>query len=659
MEKEAPTIDCSLLLENINDIVQCVDSQGRFIYINKKWKDILGYSEKEIKKLNLFDIIHKSHHKACSKLFEEVKKGKKLENVETIFLTKKGKEIPVRGSVSPINEGGKFISTCAIFHDISEIKESENEFKEIFENAYDAIAIHEPNTGRVLNVNKKCLELFGYTKEEMLGTNIGEVSAKDQEHSQKKAVSLVKKALKEPQKFEWRSKTKLGKVFPSEVTLKKIKLRGKPVILAVVKDIAEKERTKQKIQESENIINESPIVVFLWKNEENWPVEYVSKNVEKLLGYSSEEFLSGKTAFSKAVHKDDIKQVEKEVEEYSKHDNIKEFTQTYRIVTKQGTVKWIEDRTIIRRNEKGKITHYQGIVFDVSEKKEAEERIKESEKHLNQIVDQIGAGVALIRAKDHKITYVNPYAAKLIGLPKEQIEGKVCHNFICPAECGKCPITDLCQKVDNTEKVVINAKKEQIPVLKTAKTMKIDNEDYIIDSFVDIRKTKAQELELKKFRQAMEESPAFMIMTDIDGNIEYVNPAFRKATGYELEDVRGKTPRILKSGHTSKEEYERLWKKITSGESWEGELKNKKKDGGYYWAYAHISPVKDENGKIKNFLGIQEDITKRKEAEEKLKQRFEDLERFQNLTVNRELRMIELKKEINKLRKEEKYKIVK
>lgn len=538
--------------------------------------------------------------------------------------------------------------------------EEAEKFEVIFEEAYDALVLQDPKTGKVIDANKKACEIFGYEKSEILKVKIEEVSANTSKYSNKTALELVKKALKEPQKFEWRSKTKSGKVFPSEVTLKKINLNKKTLILATVRDITEE---KQKIQESENIINESPIVVFLWKNEENWPVEYVSKNVEKLLGYSSEEFLSGKTAFSKAVHKDDIKQVEKEVEEYSKHDNIKEFTQTYRIVTKQGTVKWIEDRTIIRRNEKGKITHYQGIVFDVSEKKEAEERIKESEKHLNQIVDQIGAGVALIRAKDHKITYVNPYAAKLIGLPKEQIEGKVCHNFICPAECGKCPITDLCQKVDNTEKVVINAKKEQIPVLKTAKTMKIDNEDYIIDSFVDIRKTKSQELELRKFRQALEESPALIIMTNLSGDITYVNPAFEKVTGYSLDEVKGKNPRVLKSGQTSQEEYKKLWEAITSGESWEGEFHNKRKDGNFYWAYAHISPIKDEHGYIQNFLGIQEDITKRKEAEEKLAKRFKELQRFQNLTVNRELKMIELKKEINDLRKKlnqkERYKIVK
>jgi len=124
--------------------------------------------------------------------------------------------------------------------------------------------------------------------------------------------------------------------------------------------------------------------------------------------------------------------------------------------------------------------------------------------------------------------------------------------------------------------------------------------------------------DLRKLSRAVEQSPSIVIITDTEGNIEYVNPRFTQVTGYTLEEVRGKNPRILKSGRTPPEEYQRLWETILSGREWRGELLNKKKNGEFYWASVSISPIRDAEGKITHFIGVQEDITARKEAEEEL-----------------------------------------
>jgi PAS domain S-box-containing protein len=131
-------------------------------------------------------------------------------------------------------------------------------------------------------------------------------------------------------------------------------------------------------------------------------------------------------------------------------------------------------------------------------------------------------------------------------------------------------------------------------------------------------------------------------MTDRDGNIEYVNPTFTKVTGYSAEEAKGQNPRILKSGNTSQEVYANLWETVMSGGAWKGEFINKKKDGSTYWASATISGIKDASGKIVNLIGIQEDITARKKGEGETK-------KFNEMAVNRELKMIELKKEVNEL----------
>jgi diguanylate cyclase (GGDEF)-like protein/PAS domain S-box-containing protein len=138
-------------------------------------------------------------------------------------------------------------------------------------------------------------------------------------------------------------------------------------------------------------------------------------------------------------------------------------------------------------------------------------------------------------------------------------------------------------------------------------------------SFVrDITERRQQEDALRKLSQAVEQSPAMVMLTDPAGNIEYVNPKFTRTTGYNPEEVLGKNPRILKSGETSPEEYRKLWEIISAGEEWHGEFHNKRKDGTFFWEHASISPVRDENGAISHFLAIKEDITERKSYEEQL-----------------------------------------
>lgn len=135
------------------------------------------------------------------------------------------------------------------------------------------------------------------------------------------------------------------------------------------------------------------------------------------------------------------------------------------------------------------------------------------------------------------------------------------------------------------------------------------------------RKEKLNENIDRIIKIAIEQTSVSIVITDEEGNIQYVNPAFERTTGYSLEEVIGENPRVLKSGLTPDEVFDELWKTITKGKSWEGELINKRKDGSIYYEEAKISPIMDNNGKITNFLGIKNDITTRKYLEEKLKQR--------------------------------------
>ncbi|MGH2566723.1 MAG: PAS domain S-box protein, partial [Bacteroidota bacterium] len=128
------------------------------------------------------------------------------------------------------------------------------------------------------------------------------------------------------------------------------------------------------------------------------------------------------------------------------------------------------------------------------------------------------------------------------------------------------------------------------------------------------------EEELRKLFRAIEQSPSMVMITDASGNIEYVNPKLTETTGYSAREIIGQNPRILKSGKMPDEEYQRLWKTITAGGEWHGELYNRRKTGENYWVSASISAVRNLDGVITHFVAVQEDITTRRQAEEKIHQ---------------------------------------
>jgi len=137
---------------------------------------------------------------------------------------------------------------------------------------------------------------------------------------------------------------------------------------------------------------------------------------------------------------------------------------------------------------------------------------------------------------------------------------------------------------------------------------------------------KQAEEELKKLSRAVEQSPATVVITDVKGKIQYVNPKFTELTDYSSAEAIGKNPRILSSGVHSKSFYKELWGTIFSGQNWYGTFCNRKKNGELYWERASISPVRNEHGEISNFVAVKEDITKLLQYEEELKQAKETAE---------------------------------
>ena len=125
---------------------------------------------------------------------------------------------------------------------------------------------------------------------------------------------------------------------------------------------------------------------------------------------------------------------------------------------------------------------------------------------------------------------------------------------------------------------------------------------------------------IRKLSHAVEQSPVSVLITDVEGNIEYVNRKFTMVTGYTAADVMGKNPRLLKSGELSEGFYQSVWKTLRAGGTWSGEFHNRKKNGELFWEWADISPLVNDGGKITHFVAIKEDITERKKTAEALRE---------------------------------------
>jgi PAS domain S-box-containing protein len=135
---------------------------------------------------------------------------------------------------------------------------------------------------------------------------------------------------------------------------------------------------------------------------------------------------------------------------------------------------------------------------EASRCRRAEEALKGEQEKLRTILDSVPAGIVTIDAESHTIVDVNPAAVQMIGLPGNQITGQVCHNFICPEDKCSCPITDLGQTMDNSERVLIRRHGKTVPVLKTVASVIMDGRMYLIESFIDITERKRTEEERLK-----------------------------------------------------------------------------------------------------------------------------------------------------------------
>lgn len=211
-----------------------------------------------------------------------------------------------------------------------------------------------------------------------------------------------------------------------------------------------------------------------------------------------------------------------------------------------------------------------------------------------------------------RIVEINQPAAQMMKALPENLVGKNLEEFpvVSQSISGHPPEQEI-----RTEIEIGAEEKRYFDVLITPLIEKQSQVAGRLIIFRDMTIRKENELRLLQLTQAIEQSPTSVVITDLNGNISYVNPQFTSLTGYTVEEVVGKNPSILKSGQTPLEIYQDMWETIKTGGVWRGEFLNRKKNGELYWEQATMAPVLNKDGQPINFIAIKTDITENKKVE--------------------------------------------
>jgi PAS domain S-box-containing protein len=277
----------------------------------------------------------------------------------------------------------------------------------------------------------------------------------------------------------------------------------------------------------------------------------------------------------------------------------------------------------------------------------ADRELADARKKYRALIDAAPDAVFVADVETGEIVEANEAATDLLGRSRDDIIGM--HQADLHPDDRQDRYRDLFERyrrtggtvidqLDTGEPIhVVTADGDRIPVEITATTVEVAGRTLAQGHVRDITERKRRERTLRSFREAVEQAGHVIMITDTDGTIEYVNPAFEVTTGYSEAEALGQRPSLLKSGEHDEEFYADLWQTISSGEVWQGEIVNERKDGERYCIEQTIAPITDEEGTIERFIAVNRDITERKRYEDRIERERDRLEEFAG-TVAHDLR---------------------
>ena len=330
----------------------------------------------------------------------------------------------------------------------------------------------------------------------------------------------------------------------------------------------------------------------------------------------------------------------------------------YEVVRKDGSRFPVLVNATARMDESGNFLHSRATVFDITERKKQEKR----QSRQRQTLEKLALGVSRSEILESIIQYLSQELPEAVcsilivdaekrqlllgarsGLPTGVAAISQCgviQDKISPPTVSQRPSLGIYHQLmqnagfaaQHTEWIAAgNGQLLGALVIhwRQIKPISPDDMELMIEAAhwagIAIENVNTRE-QLRKLSTAVDQSPAATVITDLKGDITYVNPRFTDVTGYSLTEAIGKNPRILKSGRTPPEVYQDLWQTIAAGQEWKGEFLNRKRNGGLFWEKASITAIRDEQGAVSAYLAVKEDITEQKFAQQALLRAKEEAE---------------------------------
>lgn len=620
------------LANNSSTGVFRTDAKGKTTYVNPRWTEITGVSFERSTSKGWSDILPPSEKEELLERWTNNMSSKVFSKEMIRIKRDDGTFRWVLGHAIPEIHNGKFMGYVGTITDITDLvnteqalRASENKYRSLAETSSDLIFTFDID-GKLTYLSPVIKKMSGYSADEILHRNFWEFIVPEYVQSTiekfKSGISGEHIPLYEVELIH-----KSGKKIPVELNVTSLfDAEGNTIgRLAVARDITDRKKTEKALKESEarlrrfSQITKEGIIIH-----KNGIAVDVNQTILHMLGYSAEELI-GKNIIKKLASPKYIQIINKNIKkEYVKPYDIEVFK-------KDGTLLPVEVAATNYIDINGETLR--AVVFqDISQRQEMEKALRESEDKYRSLAE-VSIDMILTYDLQGRITYVNPVVKEISGYTPEEVIGNEFINYISPEYVDfaltKFHKGKLADTIPIFELELIHKNGKKVPV-ELNPTSTYDTEGKITGSLSivrDITFRKEAERKLLLRDKALNSAANAIIITNADGEIEWVNKAFSRLSGYSEEEAVGKfTIDLVGTGKQDKTFYERVHKILKSGQVWTGEFNDRRKDGTLYEVEEVITPVTDKNGKVEYLIGIMNDISERKAAERELRAAKESAE---------------------------------
>lgn len=496
-------------------------------------------------------------------------------------------------------------------------------FIKAFRNNPTAMCLTRLDDGIIFEANAAFLRLFGYEREEVIGARSIELNLFE-DISQRQAIFQELRERGVVSEREVRMRNRHGEARLGMFFVEPLELGGRDILLTVINDITELKNARDALERSNEkiAIDSSGLGVWDWRVQDGKVT--INSGWAAMLGL--EDQLAGEVSYdlwASLCHPDDLPHL---LEQLQLHLDGKSPSYAAEVRMRHRNGHWVWVQTLGKitvRTDDGLPLRMAGTHTDISLRKEAELAAVAANAYNRGLIEANLDPLVTIGV-DGKIQDVNKATETITGQDRHALIGTDFSDYFTEPESAREGYRKVFQNgfVRDYPLVLKHLNGHSTPVLYNA-TVYRDRDGNVAGVFAAARDISHQletEFRLHSMSQALEEGPSSVYITDTEGNIEYVNPAFTNMCGYTIDDVRGVSARILRSDYHDEEEYLRIWELLRQGTSWKGELCRRRKDGSDYWVSVLFAPVRDYNGKVARYVAISEDITAKRHSEELLRQ---------------------------------------